>query len=310
MASTAAPVAAPAPIAVDVTAAAPTPLSSAAPEAKAPEAPKPPAPPKFTIKGRELTEAEIEEALGVKARISQELEGLSKREADLKARDSDFSSKDRAKALAALRKAGWTNQELEELSADVLETHLKEAEMTPEQKELAALKAEKAEREAAEKSAKEKAEAEVKAKQIEEMTQKFVAAYQSQFVEALQSEGIPRTAGALNDIIQIVLDANENGWEVTPKEAAVIYRANTLEPQRAIFEAMDAAQLRAALGDKVVETLIKAHTENLRQVVNKAPDAPEKRTTKGKVPPRPSSAEGELDDIINNLSRKAYAPRA
>lgn len=267
------------------------------------------APSKFKIKGQEFSESDLEEALGLKARFSQELDSLSKREAALKERDSDFSSKDRAKALAALKKAGWSKEELEELSADVLEAHLRDADLTPEQKELAALKAEKAEREAAEKAAQEKAKADAEAKQAAEMTERFVTAYQEQFAKAMIDAGLPRTAHVLDGVIQIVLDANEKGWELTPAEATTVWRAQNLEPQRAVYEGMDAGQLRATLGDKVVDTIIKAHTDSLRQSVNKAPDAPEKRTSKGKAPPKPVSGEGDLDDIINNLTRKAYGAK-
>lgn len=304
MASTAAS-AVPAAPSVDVTSA-----TDAAPDVNATEtvvstqtgeAKPEPAPARFRVKGQEYTEEELFEALGARNSITEQLKGLSKREQELAERDSAFSSKDRSKAIAALKKAGWTAAELEEMSAEVLEAHIKDAQLTPAERELAQYKAREAEQKAAEQAAKDKAEAEAKAKETEALVEKFVAQYQESFMQAMVDEGLPRTAQALSAIVDLVLEANDAGYEVTPAEAAKIYRSRHVEPQRSLFEGMDATQLRAALGDKVVDTIIKAHTESLRASVAKAPDAPAKRVTGGKPVPRRASGEGSLEDTISGL---------
>lgn len=262
-----------------------TPTEAKAPAQAAPET--------VTIKGKTYNAADLEAALATHSTVDQALKAVAQKEASIKERDAAFASGDKTKIMEALRKAGVPKEALAAMAEDVLLAEVQEAEMTPEQRELAQLKAEKAERAAAEKL-REEAE---KAKATEAQVAQFQAAMQEQFVSAMNEVGVPRTPETVIQMTQVMMDALDAGFQLDPKEAATLVRAKTFESTRPVFEGMSAAQLRDALGPKVVEALVKDYTASLQAQTSKAPDGPAvRRSATPKEPSKPAS----LSDLINS----------
>jgi len=249
------------------------------------------APATFKIGGREYTQAELEAHLSTSSRADQILKEAAQAKAEVE--QARAGLKDPGKRRAILKELGVdTVKEAE----DILIEHLEQQQMTPEQRELAELKAEKAARLESEKAS----EAEKAAKAQEAQVAQLTAAYEQQFVEAIDSAGLPRTPDVGIQLTQIVMDAVDAGYEVSPAEAAVILKSRITEANRSVFEGMTVAQLRAALPEKAIKALIKEHTEGLKASVSKAPDGPAARRS---VPKAKAASEESLEQMISRLQR-------
>lgn len=221
------------------------------------------APATYKVGGREYSQADIEAALSTSGRADQILREAAQMKAQHEAALAKV--KDPASLRALMKQHGIDEAKLAE---DMLIEHLERQSMTPEQIELAELRAERAER--AEQA--KRAEAEQAARAQEAQVTQIMAAYETQFIEAINASQLPRTAEVGIQLTQIVMDAVDAGYEVTPAEAAVILRARLTEANRSVFEGMTPAQLRAALPEKAYKALIAEHTSGLKAQVRTAPD--------------------------------------
>lgn len=209
------------------------------------------------------SEAELQALISTSATLDARLQEISTREAAFQSSLKQIKDPAQRRALLKAHDVDYVQE-----AEDVLLEHLREQEMTPEQRELAELKAFKAEREREAAESKAKAEEERTAAQTAELT----AAYEAQFIEAMETAQLPRSPRVAMELLEIVQDCLARDIEITPKEAALILRGRITEANRPVFEGMSVDQLQSALGPKVVQALIKAHTASLQTAAARGPD--------------------------------------
>lgn len=263
--------------------------TESAPVVSAQSTTKPAEPAGLKVGGKTYSEAEIQAAINASSALQSRLEELSTRETAFN--ESLKQIKDPAKRRALLKAH---DVDYVQEAEDVLLEHLNEQKLTPEQRELAELKAFKAERE------KEATEAKAKAEEarISAQTQALTEAYEAQFIEAMQEAQLPRSPRVAMELLEIVQDCLARDIEISPKEAAMLLRSRVTEANRPMFDGMSVEQLQEALGPKAVEALIKHHTAGLQQAVAKAPDA---RPAKARAT-KPSEAKDEKE-FWNRVTR-------
>lgn len=269
-ATTAAP--APETPAPEAPAAAPDTTAAAAPAkpAKAPaEAPK-----MVIIGGREYPEADLVAAIGRAGTVAQGLQQLASERKAFEEAQGQF--KDPKKLRAYLKAQGV---DPEQWAAETIAEAVQEEALTPEQRELAQLRAEKAERETAAKAAEEK-----KAKDEHEAKVKgTIKAYEDKYIAAMVDYGLPRTARTVEQLLDIVEAGIDAGLDVSQEAAAQILHAQLIESNRPLFKDMALPRLKEVLGDDVVKKIIEDHQSSLAAVAAKAPDAKAEKTTSGRA---------------------------
>lgn len=246
-------------------------------------------PASLKVGGKTYSEAELQAAVNASSALEARLQELSTRESAFQ--EGLKQIKDPAKRRAFLKA---NDVDYVQEAEDVLMEHLREQELTPEQRELAELKAFKAERERESADVKAAAEAEKVAQQTAALTE----AYEAQFIEAMTVAQLPRTPRVAMELLDIVQDCLARDIEITPKEAALILKGRVTEANRPVYEGMSVEQLQAALGPKVVDALIKAHTAGLQAATAKAPDS---RARMSKPKPRQTDDDRSFWDNITKI---------
>lgn len=259
----------------------------------------PAAPESVNIGGRSFTVAQLEAAIAASANVAQAFKDLQTQRAEFEAKVAGMA--DRATARRLLKEYGHDEAKLAE---DILVEHLENEQLSPAERELAEYRRKDAEAKASEKAAKEKAEQEAKDKQAQELEAQLAKAYEDTMVAALSEAGLPRTAETALDMLQIIRDGLDAGYEVTAAQAAQLLKVKYVDSQARLYESMSVEQLHKALPAKVIKALIDDHAAKLKAGVSRAPDAPANRVTGGKRPSAPSDA--SLDSLINKLTS---APR-
>lgn len=226
--------------------------------------PAPAAPATVKVGNREFSVAELEAAVAASATVDQAMR-------DITAKEKTFESKvarlkDPASRRALLKEYGVDAVKAAE---DDLIEHLEDEKRTPQERRLAELEAKEKAREEADKTAKADAEAKAQKKQTTELQ----SAYEATFLQAIEGAGLPRTPEIGIQLTQIVIDALDAGFDLSPAQAATILRGRVTEANRAVFEGMTVAQLKAALPAKAIEALIKDYTTGLRTATRAAPGA-------------------------------------
>lgn len=246
-------------------------------------------PASLKIGGKTYSEAELQAAVNASSALEARLQELSTRESAFQ--EGLKQIKDPAKRRAFLKA---NDVDYVQEAEDVLMEHLREQELTPEQRELAELKAFKAERERESADVKAREEAEKVAQQTAALTE----AYEAQFIEAMSAAQLPRTPRVAMELLDIVQDCLARDIEITPKEAALILKGRVTEANRPVYEGMSVEQLQAALGPKVVDALIKAHTAGLQAATAKAPDS---RARMSKPKPKQTDDDRSFWDNITKI---------
>lgn len=126
-----------------------------------------------------------------------------------------------------------------EALATVLEAILAEEEMTPEQKELAAAKAQLAAMEEEKRRGQE--EAEVRA--FQDRMDRIRPEVEKVWSHALGQENLPKTEAMMEVSASIFLTALEAGQRLSPEQVAELTRIELVEAQRPVIEAMEPGHL-------------------------------------------------------------------
>jgi len=119
--------------------------------------------------------------------------------------------------------------------ADVLEAILQEREMSPEQKELAKLRAQNAALE----EQRRRTEEDGKARAFQETMDRIRPEVQRVWSHALEQESLPKTEAMLERAAEIFLTALDAGQHLSPEQVAELTRMEMVEAQRALVETMD-----------------------------------------------------------------------
>lgn len=275
-------------VAAPVASSAPAIGASSAPDAAAPPA----AAPRVSVGGREYDAAEIEAALAARASVTDEFKTLAQQQAD-------FASKvAAAKTPAQVRKLlADIGVDAAQFSEDTLIEAMENEKLTPEQRELKTLREEKAAAQKAKEDAS-KADAEAKA---EAKANELRASYETQFMSALTDAGLPKTVESVQKLAGIVREALDAGFEVTPAEAATLYRARYHESVRADFKSMTPAQVRDIIGSDVWASLLKEHQAGLKAQTTKEPDARPAKAKQADVERRKAGTSESIEDVLFRL---------
>jgi hypothetical protein len=154
--------------------------------------------------------------------------------------------------------------DVEQFAEMTLAEKLEQMSMSPEQRELAQLKAEKEERT--------RQEAELRRLQEQEQMSRAEAVaqkqYNDEFVAAWKETGLPpnRLFGQL--LAAEMVSARERGEELQWKDAAVKLKSKFSRSVREILEATDASQYQDVLGDVVLK---KIREHQLKSLSNQPP---------------------------------------
>lgn len=216
------------------------------------------------VGNREFSVAELEAAVAASATVDQAMRDITAKEKTFEAKVARL--KDPTARRALLKEYGVDAVKAAE---DDLIEHLEDEKRTPQERRLAELEAKEKAREEADKTAKADAEAKAQEKQTAELQ----SAYEATFLQAIEGAGLPRTPEIGVQLTQIVIDALDAGFDLSPAQAATILRGRVTEANRAVFEGMTVAQLKAALPAKAIEALIKDYTTGLRTATRSAPGA-------------------------------------
>lgn len=241
----------------------------------------------FTVGGQKYTLAELEAHMTGAQSLQQSLKQMAQQKAELEAGKSMFS--DRNKLRAFLKSQ---NISAEELAEGLLVDSIEEDAKTPQDRELEELRAIKADRDAA---AKAKTEADEKARHEGQMNQ-LRTLHENQYLAAAKAHYIPATAEAFIELTQLVMDGLDAGVEVTPDDAARLYRVKHTEANKTRFKGMSADELEASLPEEAVQALIKKHQAKLRAADMKAPDSRTARAAAPKGVQKPSGM--TLDELL------------
>lgn len=262
------PVAPAAPVAAPVAPAAPT-NGAAPPVPTKAEAPEPRIPLKVDKEEREYTRSELQKLLGKSAfadkLIQQAKDALKKTsEARAKAETETPSFDDDGKIEEYLRAKGVKDELLDKLARRRLDQRVKEAELTPEQKEAAALKAEN------ERFKKAEAEREAEGKKTKQAAaeQRLYQQAQSQLLEAAQAAGFGPDLDSFDVLRGVVREwvELEMPWDPTRivDEAQSRLGSATTKLQKEGLGLMDGAKLYEFLGPSVLKKLNDYQIQMLR----------------------------------------------
>lgn len=184
----------------------------------------------------------------------------------------------KANPKAALQKLGLDPNKVAE---DWIYEQIEAEKMSPEQKRIRELEAEKKERELqAKKEQDERYQAEVQRR-----GQAYAAQFKEQFGSAIKEEGLsedPATIYRMAELMKLNLD--NYGIELTPRDAAKIWKQELMDVVKATIAPLTAEQVIAVFGDELVTKLRKyAVAQATHKAKPKAPaSAPMPRQQSGK----------------------------
>lgn len=144
-----------------------------------------------------------------------------------------------------LRKNGGKGFNPMSFLTKALESLLNEQDLTPEQRELAALKAEKAEMEAE----RERQQQDQRAQDFNRQVAEKRAQWHQTLSDALDQHGMPATEEAIEAASRYTLSAMKQGLRVSPEQVAEYARAQTFHHFSGITKGMDGAAIKQAFPD-------------------------------------------------------------
>lgn len=240
----------------------------------------------------DISEDEAREMLGQFAKLNAEDYKAKKELKELEA-----ALDDDAKFEAFLKKKGKSPEKLAEaLLKKHLAAQIEEETLSPEQKELRALKAERAKREADDKA---KLEAEEKAKYEADVTARANKLREG-IAAALKDSQIPAELhaepGVLQRIKRLLERDEERGTQVPPSTIVKLVEQETLREFTTMASKMTAESLLKVLGTKRMESVIRAYAASV---------APKEIVPEEKPKTRRDAAADELSP--EELRRRARA---
>lgn len=170
--------------------------------------------------------------------------------------------------FAKLKEDPWSVLSSEDIGHDPMKLaeeyilkQLKEAEMTPEQREAERIKREN------EEYRRREAEREAKAKQTQYEQAKLRAKeeYERVFNEALDKSKLPRTAATLARMAQKQYAALKQGHELTPSQIAALVRRDLQNEMESVARGLDNDLLEKFIGKEKLDALRKAQVERVQQ---------------------------------------------
>lgn len=159
--------------------------------------------------------------------------------------------KDKSQLVTALKKLGYDDKALREVSEEYLTETLKYEMLDEREREL--LETKKKLKSYEEMEAQQKQEAE--ARRLNEMKKKFSEEYSQKFVEALKESRLPANKQMVSEMAKYIHRASKIGFEMTPQEAAKLVREDIENAHRNLYGDVDAETLVKILGEPGLQKL-------------------------------------------------------
>lgn len=136
--------------------------------------------------------------------------------------------------------------------------------LTPEQKELKALKAEKAAQDAKKKADEEKSKKEKEEKDLEAQYEVRIKEYDDKFKEVIETHALPRSRAVIERMALIELDHAKKGQTIPPAILAQMVKEDFLVEQELAFEGLEGDSLLKA-APKLAEKFRKAELARVQK---------------------------------------------
>ena len=153
--------------------------------------------------------------------------------------------KDKGQLITALKKLGYAETDLRELSENYLTETLKSEMMDPRERELLETKKQLQ----TYKEMEEQQKREVEERRLGEMKKKFAEDYNTQFIQALEETGVHPDKESVAEMAKYIHRSAKIGFEMTPLEAAKMVREDEENRIRRRGRNYSAEQLYKLLGD-------------------------------------------------------------
>ncbi len=166
--------------------------------------------------------------------------------------------------------------------------------MSPEQKEAEELRRKLKEYE--EKESRSKQEAEDRAKKEQEeaeraeaqkLTEEITKSFEIEFQEALESSKLPRNPKLIAKMAEIMMDAEQEGYSISAKQAAKIVEKDIKMLKQALINDLDPDTLAEFLGEENIKKIRKRDVEKLKNPIPESKQAIKEDKPKKEAPRSP-----------------------
>lgn len=208
-------------------------------EERAPQPQQPTSAQKRRIKSEgkeyEIAEADMDRYLSMGVSAHQRWEEAAKMRKEAEAKFEAVKSKDPQKLRKFLLENGYTGDEIRSMSENTLAEYLQNEMLTPEQKRIRELEAEKSQREAVEAEQRTQAEQQ-RAKQLE---QKFTQQYDKEIPEAFAKMKLPADPYMIQQAAYVMQSAIRAGYnDFTWEDAAAYLRPGYIQQMKHAYKNM------------------------------------------------------------------------
>lgn len=245
---------------------------------------------KLKVHGEELSEElpfEIEENpeaieyLTKQLQLSKAAQRAMQEKSSFEQQVKQFFQGFKSDTKSALKQMGIDPKEF---AAAVIEEEIKNSQLTPEQRELEELKAEKRRLEEERKKERE----EFEQKELERLRQVEYERIDNQITEALDSSDLPKTPYTVRKLAEYMLYGSQNGIELSAKDVLPIVREELLGDLKTIIE---------SLGDDAAEEFIG------KEVLNRF-----RKKNLAKAKQTPATVKAAIKDVGNSSKQKESEP--
>lgn len=174
--------------------------------------------------------------------------------------------------------------DVKQLAAEILQEEYEQSQKSPEQieKEKLEMRLKELEEE------RENERQERDRQELERLTEMQFERLDQEFTRAFEEVNIPKTSYALAKMTEYMINVVENGYDISPKEAAQHIQANMMSDVQELLRALPADKVEELLGSEIMNSLRKS------------------RVAASKKPPVP--VKSGIKDVGRSGEKKAEAP--
>lgn len=206
----------------------------------------------------------------------------------------ELSAKDRR---GALKKLGWSDQEIRDFAESALYQDLEQEKLSPEQRRIRELEAREKEREETDR----KSKAEAEEKELQELTKQKLDDIGGRIMAALEKVGLPKESApwAVKRMAALVARADAEGFDLSAEQLASVVRGEFDAEARAFTASMPPEQLAEWLGPEKVDALMRLKIQQLKAQKAGAQPAPKAAPEQKPSPVQPAAkAKDPWDNIF------------
>lgn len=176
--------------------------------------------------------------------------------------------------------------DLQEFANSILAEQYEEQLLSPEEKEMRALRNQLAEFERQKKEVEERQQQE----ELDKYTQMYEQEYTEKIIGALETSGLPKTEYTVKKIAEKMLIAAERGLDVEPADVIQFVKADYMNDIKTLFGSANEDILMQLLGEDITKKVLKG---SMKKIKSKAP-VTSSRITEPTKPSNGKSAENKF----------------